>query len=154
MYSKLISLLEEKEKLIDRFLTLTNLQQEYILNDNFDELSKIVDEKSELIEKINHLDSEFLKEFESIKIQKGIKSFDEITDIDKQTGILLKSLTSTILQKLQVIKEMDEKNSILIRSKYDEIKRIIKSMRYKKEALKDYSKYRQENFLSGFDEKE
>lgn len=45
MYNKLVSLLEEKEKLLDRFLTLTSLQQEYILNDNFDEISKVVDEK-------------------------------------------------------------------------------------------------------------
>lgn len=154
MYNKLVSLLEEKEKLVDRFLTLTTLQQEYILNDNFDELSKIVDEKGDLIERINRIDSEFLEEFESIKKQKGIKSFDEITDIDKETGILLKSLTSSILQKLQVIKDIDEKNNILIRAKFDEIKKTIKSMRYKKEALKDYSQYKQTQFPSGFDRKE
>lgn len=146
MYNKLVSLLEEKEKLLDRFLTLTSLQQEYILNDNFDEISKVVDEKGDLIERINRIDSEFLEEFESIKRQKGIKSFDEITDIDKETGILLKNLTSSILQKLQVIKDIDEKNNILIRAKFDEIKKTLKSMRYKKEALKDYSSTNKPSF--------
>ncbi|ADL42238.1 hypothetical protein COB47_0933 [Caldicellulosiruptor obsidiansis OB47] len=154
MYNKLVSLLEEKEKLVDRFLTLTSLQQEYILNDNFDELSKIVDEKADLIERINKIDDQFMDEFENIKVKKGIKSFDEITDIDKETGILLKSLTSSILQKLQVIKDIDEKNNILIRAKFDEIKRALKSMRYKKEALKDYSQYKQNQFPAGFDRKE
>jgi len=124
------------------------------LNDNFDELSKIVDEKADLIERINKIDDQFMDEFENIKVKKGIKSFDEITDIDKETGILLKSLTSSILQKLQVIKDIDEKNNILIRAKFDEIKRALKSMRYKKEALKDYSQYKQNQFPAGFDRKE
>jgi len=154
MYNKLVSLLEEKERLVDRFLALTSLQQEYILNDNFDELSKIVDEKADLIERINKIDDQFMDEFENIKVKKGIKSFDEITDIDKETGILLKNLTSAILQKLQVIKDIDEKNNILIRAKFDEIKRALKSMRYKKEALKDYSQYKQNQFPTGFDKKE
>uniref|UniRef100_A0A7C5V3T4 Flagellar protein FlgN n=1 Tax=Caldicellulosiruptor owensensis TaxID=55205 RepID=A0A7C5V3T4_9FIRM len=154
MYNKLVSLLEEKERLVDRFLALTSLQQEYILNDNFDELSKIVDEKADLIERINKIDDQFMDEFENIKVKKGIKSFDEITDIDKETSILLKNLTSAILQKLQVIKDIDEKNNILIRAKFDEIKRALKSMRYKKEALKDYSQYKQNQFPTGFDKKE
>ncbi|WAM33038.1 flagellar protein FlgN [Caldicellulosiruptor morganii] len=154
MYEKLINLLEEKEKLVDQFLQLTNLQQEYILNDNFDELGEVVDKKAKLIERINSIDDEFIKEFEGIKKAKNIKSFDEITDIDKETGVLLKSLTSSILQKLQVIKDIDEKNNVLIRSKFDELKKTIKSMRYKKEALKDYSQYKQSQFPSGFDRKE
>ncbi|WPX07790.1 flagellar protein FlgN [Anaerocellum danielii] len=154
MYEKLINLLEEKEKLIDQFLQLTNIQQEYILNDNFDELGEIVDKKARLIERINSIDDEFIKEFEGIKKAKNIKSFDEITDIDKETGILLKNLTSSILQKLQVIKDIDEKNNVLIRAKFDELKKTIKSMKYKKEALKDYSQYKQTQFPSGFDRKE
>ncbi|WAM30827.1 flagellar protein FlgN [Caldicellulosiruptor naganoensis] len=154
MYEKLINLLEEKEKLVDKFLELTNLQQEYILNDNFDELSEIVDKKAKLIERINILDDEFIKEFEGIKKAKNIKSFDEITDIDKETGILLKSLTSSIMEKLKVIKEIDEKNSILIRAKFDEVKRTIKTLRYKKEAIKDYTSYKQIDYHSGFDKKE
>lgn len=153
MYEKLIGLLEDKEKLIDEFLKFTHLQEEYILNDNYDELSKIVEKKSELIKKINDIDDEFLKEFEWIKQKKNVNSFDEIEDVDREIAAKLKYLTSSIMDKLKIIKEIDEKNTILIRSKFDELKKTIKNVKYKKEAISDYSSYQKSQYRSDFDKK-
>ncbi|MEZ0536944.1 flagellar protein FlgN [Caldicellulosiruptoraceae bacterium PP1] len=147
-------LLEAKNILLDEFLNLTMLQQEAILNENYEFLAEITEKKAQIIDKVNNVDDKFIELFEKIKRDENINSFDELKNVDKEQIIKIKNFTSSIMEKLKTIKEIDEKNAMLINSKYEELKRNIKKLKSNQEAIRDYSGYKAMKNQSIFDKKE
>jgi len=153
MVDKMLILLEQKNQCLDEFLKLTQYQNQAILNENFDELSNLVENKNRLIKIISLIDKQFLTIFEEIKKQKKVETFDQIDDIDFEIKTNIKNVTSIIMEKLTIIKELDEKNTVLIKSKYEDLKKNISKVQYNKKAINQY--YEQKRFgPSIFDKKE
>lgn len=136
---KIIALSREKKNILDLILDLTNKQEKAIEDDDLDTLAFILEEKENLMSKIDTKDIQFLKLYELLKGKEGVDTFDEI-DINKYNNIKdLKNVVADINDILTEIYNLDKKNREKMKSNIDNVKLNIKNVKKGKKAYKGYN---------------
>ncbi len=136
---KIITLSKEKEKLLDIMLDLTIKQGQIIEDDDLDGLALILNEKENIMAKVDGMDIEFLKLYDSLKVKEGIKTFEEI-DVDKYNNIKdLKDIVRSINTTLRKISKVDKENTQNMKISINNVKLDIKNVKKGKRAYKGYN---------------
>lgn len=105
-------LLKEKKEILEKFLHLTEEQGKALVNSDYDRIINILNEKQNLIEKVNLLD---------LEIKDDIFESEEAKDMFKE----IKEIIARAI-------EQDEKNIQLIKKNRDEIAEKLKNARKNK----------------------
>lgn len=136
---KIILLSLEKKKILNEILNLTKEQKNSIEKDDLDFLGQILEDKENLMKKVDLLDKEFLDLYNSLKEKEGIQSFTEI-DINKYDNIKkLKNVVGEINSILTEISKVDKENKSKMEENIKNIKINIKNVKKGKRAYKGYN---------------
>ncbi|WP_130805955.1 flagellar protein FlgN [Senegalia massiliensis] len=134
---KLNSLLSDKKILLEDFFKLTIVQKKLIENNDIDKLNRIINNKENLIEKINGLDVKFLEIYNNIKEIEGIDDLSQLS-IDKSYLVKLKELTSKCEKLMKSIKAQDDENNTMIKSEFEDIKKNLREIKRGKTTTNKY----------------
>ena len=89
--------------------------------------------------KVDGMDIEFLKLYDSLKVKEGIKTFEEI-DVDKYNNIKdLKDIVRSINTTLRKISKVDKENTQNMKISINNVKLDIKNVKKGKRAYKGYN---------------
>jgi len=108
--TNLITLLDEKMKLLERMLKYTLEQSQAITEDDIDKLNNIVDKKASLINKINEIDRNFEQEFTRLKRELGVESLNELNASEINGAEELVSSTRKVVAIIERIRITEEEN--------------------------------------------
>lgn len=152
--SYLIKLSEAKLQLLDSLFKLS-LKQEKALNGNdLDMLNQVLDEKQDVIKRVDILDKEFLDKYNSVKKELGVDSFEGITEEPISGFNQLQGKIREILRLVDKIRSIDEINIKQAKTNIEESKRQLKSAKIGKKAYSSYSKKPMEGTSIFIDKKE
>mgnify|MGYP000937371614 CR=1 FL=1 len=136
---KLISLSKEKNQLINEMYGFTKTQEEEIKKEDMENLNEILDEKDNLIKKINKIDIEFLKVFSQIKKDEKIENISDL-DPEKYPNLKeLKDVVTEISSTLMTISLLDEENNKNMKKRIEETKLELKKVKEGQRAYKGYN---------------
>ncbi|GAB6086323.1 flagellar protein FlgN [Alkaliphilus crotonatoxidans] len=134
---------EGKLQLMEQLLKLTK-QQSVVLKDitdeNLAELNQVIEEKQQVIEKVDLLDKEFVGKFEGLKELLGIDSF---ADMSKEPVVGFKNLKETIEKIVDVrneIEAVDKANTEKAQMHMAAIKQELQTVKIGKQVNKNYGK--------------
>lgn len=137
--NKMIELSIEKKKKLNEILNLTKEQTRLIVDDNLDEMEKLLQNKQKHMEDIDRLDIEFLKLYGELKKSEGIESISNI-DLKKYSNLKdLKNQVKSINSVLDKISELDKKNTEKMKKNLKDVQKNIKNVRDGKKAYKGYN---------------
>ncbi|MDR7856878.1 flagellar export chaperone FlgN [Tissierella sp.] len=137
--NKVILLSKDKKKLLTDLLKLTKKQKDLIDNDNLDDLGIVLEDKENIMNKVDIIDKDFLGLYNTIKSEEGIDSFDKI-DVRKFDNVkTLKDIVEDVNNILNEISALDNENTRKMKSNIDKIKLDIKQVKEGKKAYKGYN---------------
>lgn len=137
--NQIISLSKDKKILLNKILDLTNKQKMAIEDDDLDYLGLILEDKDNLMNKIDKIDIEFIKLYNTIKKTEDISTFDEI-DVEKYNNIKdLKDIVNDINKVLTEISNKDKENRRIMKLSLDNVKLDIKNVKKGQKAYKGYN---------------
>lgn len=136
---ELISISEEKNRLLFEMQEITKRQKEKIKEEDMEKLNEILDEKDNIIKEINKLDISFLSIFSRIKKDENIQDIDQL-DIKKYPNLKeLKKIVKEVSSTLIAISLIDEENNKSMKKKLEETKMEIRKIKDGKKAYKGYN---------------
>ena len=144
---------DEKMKKLDKILVLTEAQSELILNENIEEITKIVEEKQIHINEINSLDKKFELKLKELKELVKIKSISEIANLNIKGVGKLKNNIECIMNKINNIKKVEDKNNIKIREIFKGFGGTLNKISEGKKATVAYTPFRNPESKSYFIDK-
>lgn len=157
---RMISHLAEKEEILRDLLRFT-LQQKELLKVEEDELSMdaftdVLSERSKLMERADHLDEAFLKEFSALKTSLGVDSLDNLS-----SGVLDASLVKDLKHHVQKVQELvvgltqvDTDNRRVMKEQMESLKTEINRVKQGKKAIHGYANTKQPQPSIFMDERE
>lgn len=119
---RLQEILKDKLSGLSEMLRLTKEQSIAIKDEEIEVLDSLIDNKNNLISKINLLDSEFKNALEDNHIEENI----------------LRDIKTQINETLKEIKEIDDENSRNLASAINDMKLNLKEVRCGQRAMKNY----------------
>lgn len=134
---KLNSLLSDKKILLEDFYKLTIVQKKLIENNDIDKLNRIINNKENVIEKINRLDVEFLGIYNNIKEVEDINDLSQLS-IEKDYLVKLKELTSKCEKLMKTIKIQDDENNNIMKSGFEDVKKSLREIKRGKTTTNKY----------------
>ncbi|MCF6461258.1 flagellar protein FlgN [Clostridium sp. Cult3] len=137
--NELISLSQEKAKLLKDMHQFTIGQKEYIEKEDMEGLNQLLDKKDNIIKQIDRLDVSFLNIFSQIKKEEAIESVDEL-DIEKYPNLKeLKEIVTEISSTLMALSLLDEENNKVMKQRLEETKMELKKVKEGQRAYKGYN---------------
>ncbi|NMB26527.1 MAG: flagellar protein FlgN [Tissierellia bacterium] len=136
---ELISISEEKNRLLFEMQEITKRQREEIKEEDMEKLNEILDKKNNIIKKIDRLDTSFLSIFSQIKRDEKVQDIDEL-DIKRYSNLReLKKIVKEVSSTLIAISLIDEENNNFMKEKLEETKMEIRKIKDGKKAYKGYN---------------
>ena len=135
---KLIEISREKKEFLLKIKKITENQRGAIEKGKLNLLMDYIQEKSEIMEKINTLDLEFLAKFSKVKEILNVSTIDEVDANLYPELHELKSNTTLIMSLLEDIKTLDDKNNMSFRHDFDDLKASMKTFNHNVKANKGY----------------
>jgi predicted RND superfamily exporter protein len=140
LIDELISIVKEKNILINEMYEITKIQKEQIKKEDMNSLDSILDKKDHIIKKIDKLDISFMTIFSQIKREEAIENIDEL-DKDRYPNLKeLKEIVKEISSSLMAISLLDEENNKNIKEKLETTKIELRRIKDGKKAYKGYNK--------------
>ena len=140
LIDELISIVKEKNILINEMYEITKIQKEQIKKEDMNSLDSILDKKDHIIKKIDKLDISFMTIFSQIKREEAIENIDEL-DKDRYPNLKeLKEIVKEISSSLMAISLLDEENNKNIKEKLEATKMELRRIKDGKKAYKGYNK--------------
>ncbi|NLV75889.1 MAG: flagellar protein FlgN [Tissierellia bacterium] len=137
---KLISISEEKAKLLEDMRQYTIVQKEYIEEEDMDSLNENLDKIDDLIKQVDKLDLSFLNIFSQIKKDENVENIDEL-DLDKYPNLnKLKEIVTEISSTLMALSLLDKENNKNMKQKLESTKMELKKVKEGQRAYKGYNK--------------
>lgn len=134
---RLISLLEEKHKLLISIIQLTKQQAITIKKEDIECLQELIISRKEKINKFNKIENKFLALFNKIKEENKVKEMDEL-NIQPQVLKKLKDETNNITQLLIEIKRIEKSNLDNLNKNLLNVKNKIHKIQKGKKASNNY----------------
>lgn len=137
---ELISISEEKAKLLENMRQYTIVQKEYIEEEDMDSLNENLDKIDDLIKQVDKLDLSFLNIFSQIKKDENVENIDEL-DLDKYPNLnKLKEIVTEISSTLMALSLLDKENNKNMKQKLESTKMELKKVKEGQRAYKGYNK--------------
>lgn len=137
---ELISISQEKAKLLEDMRQYAVAQREYIEKEDMDGLNQILDDMDNLIKRIDKLDLSFLNIFSQIKKDENVENIDEL-DLDKYPNLnKLKEIVTEISSTLMALSLLDKENNKNMKQKLESTKMELKKVKEGQRAYKGYNK--------------
>ena len=137
---QMIKISNEKLILLNKLLELTNMQKSSISESDMDKVDSILDEKDEIMKKIDALDVKFLPCFSELKVENDITNLDEL-DTTKYPNLKeLKSIVKEITSTLMAISLLDDENNRVLKEELEGIKDNLKTVKKGQKAYNGYNK--------------
>lgn len=137
-------LLTQKYNLLENMLDITKLQSQAIVEDDVDELDKLIRGKQTIINNIDRLDEKFNEVFYELKNKSGVDGNCDSSDIlgylDKAESEKLKTNTGKILSIINEIIELEKENNKKLHNSMDHYRNQMKNINVGKKALSVYNK--------------
>lgn len=147
--SKIIEISQEKKEFLLKIKKITENQRGAIEKGNLNLLMDYIQEKSELMEKINALDLEFLAKFTKIKELLNVSSIDDVDSKIYPELHDLKVITTSIMNLLEEVKYLDDKNNLSFRHDFEDLKSSMKTFSHNVKANKGYKDLSYSNHSQG-----
>lgn len=145
LLDELINISEKKLVLLKNILQYTINQKQSILDDNIDDLEKIISKKQNEIDIINKIDILFNDKFVELKKINNISNLEEINK-DYYTHVkALKNVISKIELLLADIYKLENENNVNIKKNFSEVKEKLRNIRQSKKAANKYNAYKNNN---------
>jgi len=135
----LINCLEDKLDLLNELIKFTKQQRKLIEEENIDKLERILESKQVRMDRINKIDNEFIKNYESIKENYDIADIGELT-VDRLYLKELKEKTKDVSDRLEEIYKLDKINDELINKSYNKLKGRVKTIKQGKNVRSGYER--------------
>lgn len=133
----LIEISKQKSGILDEIYFLTIDQSKVIVKEDIDGLNELIDKKQELIDDAKGLDTKFEKIVDELKEIYSVEKLEDI-DICKVEVEKLQVVIKAIINKVNLIRQLELDNSTLLRDMKDSIENKIKSIKMGKKAVSNY----------------
>lgn len=133
----------EKLNIMQQMLTLTKAQNTSLLaieDEKIDCLNQIIEEKQSLIEIVNQLDHDFLRNLDVLKKLLNIDSLEECTQEPVEGFKELKGIIEEIMNISEEMRQLDKENMQRATSNMDELKKQLKSIKVGQKATNSYNR--------------
>lgn len=149
----LFRLSEGKLFLINQLLTLTKQQSEGLESGETDILNEIIDQKQNIISKIDVLDKEFLAKYDLLKSEFLIDNIGNINADDKHSMRLLQDKIKEIQMLAEKIQQIDNANIERLKKNMESVKAELKKVKFGKKISKGYGSNNSADAVSIFIDK-
>lgn len=147
LVDEMIRISNEKLKLLNVILDLTKLEREYIDKEDMDKINGILDEKDNVINRIDKLNIQFLTCFSQLKKENNVNELDELEIEDYPNLKELKEVVIEIKSTFMAISLIDDENNKEMAKGLEKIKANLKSIKKGQKAYKGYNKTLNESIL-------
>lgn len=136
---ELISISEEKAKLLENMRQYTIVQKEYIEEEDMDSLNENLDDMDNLIKRIDKLDLSFINIFYQIKKEENVENIDEL-NVEQYPNLKeLKEIVTEISSTLMALSLLDKENNKNMKQKLEATKMELKKVKDGQRAYKGYN---------------
>lgn len=136
--NQLIQLLAKKKEYLIKMLELTKLQTIAIEDKIDDKLNQYIDDKQQFIDRINVLDDEFAKRFDTLKKEMGVESLEQVVTSYPTHYQELKIITQEVKKLIEDIFMLEKENSVKLKQRFDDIKGKLKQVSGGKKMVSAY----------------
>lgn len=147
LVDEMIRISNEKLKLLNVILDLTKLEREYIDKEDMDKINGILDEKDNVINRIDKLNIQFLTCFSQLKKENNVNELDELEIEDYPNLKELKEVVIEIKSTFMAISLIDDENNKEMAKGLEKIKANLKIIKKGQKAYKGYNKTLNESIL-------
>jgi len=135
----LFKLSEGKLFLVNQLLTLTKQQSEGLESEETDILNEIIEQKQNIISRIDVLDKEFVGKYDLLKNEFLIDNVDNMHVDDKNNMILLQNKIKEIQILTKKIQQIDNINVERLKRNMELVKSELKKVKFGKKISQGYS---------------
>lgn len=140
LVDEMIRISNEKLKLLNVILDLTKLEREYIDKEDMDKINGILDEKDNVINRIDKLNIQFLTCFSQLKKENNVNELDELEIEDYPNLKELKEVVIEIKSTFMAISLIDDENNKEMAKGLEKIKANLKSIKKGQKHIKDITR--------------
>lgn len=134
----LIKLSEGKLFLIQQLLTLTESQSYSLEKEESDKIEKILQQKQDLMNRIDILDEEFVNKYDILRKDSYIDNIDSLHLEGRENLKLLQNKISQIKNIIEKIQKIDKANMDKLKQNMESVKNKLKKVKYGKKVAKGY----------------
>ncbi len=134
----LIKLSDGKLFLIKQLLTLTQQQSEGLESEEVEKLNKVINQKQNIIDRIDVLDKEFVDKYDILKRVFSIDKLENLQSDDKNSIRLLQDKIKEIENLTEKIQKIDKMNIERLKQNMESVKQQLKKVKYGKRISKGY----------------
>jgi len=135
----LFKLSEGKLFLVNQLLTLTKQQSEGLESEETDILNEIIEQKQNIISRIDVLDKEFVGKYDLLKNEFLIDNVDNMHVDDKNNMRLLQNKIKEIQILTEKIQQIDNINVERLKRNMELVRSELKKVKFGKKVSKGYS---------------
>lgn len=137
-FQNIINLLHSKIQLYEQMLVLTERQSDAIGNEEkLNELEQLIQEKQQLINKVNETDAEYATQAEQIKIKYNLQRIEDL-GAGNRYFTSFQTLQNRMYDLLQQIQTIENQNIQQFTVQMEEVKAELDTVRNGKMATKNY----------------
>lgn len=136
----LIKLLDTKKVFFEQILDITNRQKIDIESNEAENLPELVDEKQQVIDKIDQIDNAFSVQLDLLKKTLNVDSLEKIDTVKYPELKTLKQKVEAIMEMARNVMTLEKENSIKAEEIFEKIKGELKNLKRGKVSLHAYDK--------------
>lgn len=140
--AQVISIYKEQIPLYEGMFALSRQQKEVVLQDDFKNLNKLIQEREKIIGEIEQKNQSLSVYKDAVKEELGLKVFSVAEILAKGQNSLALSLQKVLDQLgiiIREIKKMDDENENLLKNKINFVREKMQEVKSKKQVSKAYS---------------
>lgn len=138
LINNLNQIIEQKLDLFSELYDITVMQQQDIDNNEADNIETLVQQKQLIIDKIDQLDQNFLKGYETLKTSLNLDKLEK-TDTSKYPELRnLKESVERIMELAPEIMKLENNNREKLNAIFDKVKNELKQVKAGKKSIKAY----------------
>lgn len=149
----LLKLSEGKLFLINQLLTLTQQQSEGLESEEMDILNEIIEQKQNIMGRIDVLDKEFVSKYDLLKGEFLINNVESMQTDDKNSMRLLQDKIREIQVLTEKIQQIDNANIERLKKNMELVKSELKKVKFGKKIAQGYSNNKVTDGISIFVDK-
>lgn len=149
----LFKLSEGKLFLINQLWTLTQQQSETIDSGEMDSLNDIIEQKQNIMDRVDVLDKEFAEKYDVMKAEFPIGDVGALDSESREKMRILKEKVREIHNLTEKIQQMDDSNTERFQKNMESIRNELKKVKFGQKVSKGYNVNKQKEGFSIFIDK-
>lgn len=138
LIQNLNQIMEQKLELFTEIFDITMLQQKDIESNQADHIEALVQQKQQVIDKIDKLDASFLEGYKKLKEELRLDSLDKVDLVRHPELRMIKSSVEEIMKMAQQIMELENSNREKLDAIFQGIKNELRQINTGKRSIKAY----------------